>query len=307
MDLQKQVARYFQEVFGTTPLTQRLDDIRKETNELCNYSTVEDLRSEFGDLLASVLAGINECGFDATELIKENERKIFLRRDQYKALGRKSSVAILGGAFNPVTLGHIAVAQFLLKVGIFDEVWLTPCYAHMYSKEMASPEHRLEMCNIAAQVDPRIKVFDYEIEHQLAGETYHFVKRLQDEDFAKNNYNFSIVIGMDNANTFDKWVNYRDLERLIRFVVVPRAGETPDPSVNWYMQNHHILLRPDKDELPDTSSTEARDILDTRGLGDDASARLEVLRSARRLLDPKVIDYIQEKRLYHLFIPSGEI
>jgi nicotinic acid mononucleotide adenylyltransferase len=41
------------------------------------------------------------------------------------------------------------------------------------------------------------------------------VKKLLSEDFAKNERDFSLAIGMDNANTFDKWVNHQDLERMI--------------------------------------------------------------------------------------------
>lgn len=301
--LQEYVSRYFEETFGRTMLRPRLEDICKEAAELKTWGTVDDLRAEFGDLLASVLAGIQECGFDAETLIQENRRKIFLRRDQYRALGRKSLVAIFGGAFNPITKGHIAVAQFVLRVGIFDEVWLTPCHNHMYNKKLVSSEHRLAMCNLAAAGDPRIQCFDYEIKNELAGETYHFIKRLQAEDFAQDQYSFSILIGMDNANTFHQWVNFEDLERLIPFVVIPRTGETQDPKVDWYLKGRHLLLRPEKDELPNTSSTEARLQLDISNCPDPKSVATRLRHLRNDILDPKVLDYIQVNNLYGLQIP----
>lgn len=73
----------------------------------------------------------------------------------------------------------------------------------------------------------------YEIRHDLAGETYHFVNRLKnDPDF--ENYDFSFIIGLDNANSFHSWVNADQLERMIRFVVAPRQGEVRDDRVNWW-------------------------------------------------------------------------
>lgn len=63
--------------------------------------------------------------------------------------------------------------------------------------------------------DKRMKAFDFEIVNKLGGETYHTIKRLLDSSLV-DEYDFSLVIGMDNANTFDKWYNYKELERLIR-------------------------------------------------------------------------------------------
>lgn len=51
------------------------------------------------------------------------------------------------------------------------------------------------------------------------------------EDFARDRYDFSYMIRQDNANTFGRWVDYRHLERMIRFVVV--AGVEPDSKVDW--------------------------------------------------------------------------
>lgn len=297
---QKHVRGYFKELFGSTPLNQRLADIRKEAEELSRFTDIGSLRCEFGDLLASVLAGIDECGFDAHDLLDENECKVRNRAAQYRSLGRKTQVAILGGAFNPVTNGHIGIAKYVLKVSrIFDEVWLCPCYGHMYGKDLESTEHRLAMLEKATKSpwlgDPRIKVFDYEIKHKLSGETYHFVKRLLDDELSET-HNFSMIIGMDNANTFDQWVNFQELERLIRFVVVPRIGQIPDPNVRWYLNSPHIYLPPDlndvgngkhKSHLIEVSSSQVRQMI------------ADKIDEWSRFVDPFVADYIRHNNLYN--------
>jgi nicotinate-nucleotide adenylyltransferase len=260
---QDKVNKTFVETFGNTPLAQRLDDIFGEALELRRFVSLKNIKEEAGDLLASTLQLCNECGWDADDLVQATLDKIKYRESQYKSLGRKTNVALLGGAFNPPTKGHIQLAKYVLDTSkTFDEVWLTPCYKHMYNKELASSEDRLAMCELAAAEDGRIKVFDYEIKNELAGETYQLVKRLLDEDFAKDRYDFSIIVGMDNANTFDKWVNYEFLEKMIRFVVVPRKGVEQDRKVTWYLKPPHIYLGSPDTEIMEISSTKVRESID---------------------------------------------
>jgi len=254
------------------------------------------MKEEAGDLLASVLMLCNESGWDASEVIKNTCEKINRRTEQYKSLGRKYKIALLGGAFDPITKGHIEVAQFVLNTsGQFDEVWLVPAYRHMYNKKMTSYEDRFKMCELAAEVDGRIKVFDYEKEKNLAGETYHLLKTLtNDPDY--ENYNFSFIIGLDNALTFDKWVNYEELERMGRFVIVPRKGYEPE-SGSWYFKNPHIFLNGSGENTPimQISSTHVRNLLDMywktdfKGISED-----DIVKN----IDKKVMNFIKEKKLY---------
>jgi nicotinate-nucleotide adenylyltransferase len=201
---------------------------------------------------------------------------------------RKMNVAILGGAFNPITRGHIQVASFVLDAGkIFDEVWLMPCFKHIYSKKMAESGHRLAMCELAAAKHGFVKVFDYEIRKKFDQGTYYLMKELLDEDFVQNRYDFSLIIGQDNANTFDHWVEHTALQKLIRFIVVPRQGIDIDPSVDWYLKPPHLYLAADK-PIMKVSSTLVRGLLKKRKFS-----------RAGRLLDPDVFDYI---KIHHLYV-----
>ena len=165
----------------------------------------------------------------------------------------------------------------------FDEVWLMPANRHMLGKKMTNVEDRIKMCELATAGDGRIKVSRYEVENDLAGETYHAMTKLMNEDYAKDRYDFSVIIGQDNANSFDKWVNYDLLERLCRFVVVSRIGEEPNDA-DWYRKPPHIYLKAE-DEIPGWSSSMIRG-----GLlcGNDPSP----------FVDPAVRDYIKENGLY---------
>lgn len=290
-EIQNKVNIVFKENFGYNPLSERLSDIQNEFFELIKWQDIKNLKEETGDLLASLLQLCNESGWNAEELIENTLVKINSRTLQYKSLGRKVKVAILGGAFNPIHNSHIELAKFVLDTsGKFDEVWLLPAYQHMHGKKMESTEDRLEMCRLAAEVDGRIKVCDYEIKNKLAGETYNLFKRLKEEKEFEGKFNFSMIIGLDNANNFEKWVNFQELERMIRFVIVPRKGVKRNDDVDWYLKPPHIFLKNDSN-IPELSSTGIRYHLTKN----DSLGRFTAIDN---MIHPNVLKHIYKHKLY---------
>ena len=285
-DIQDRNFELFRKMFGRTPLTERIRDIQNEAEEVGRFLDINHLEEEYGDLLCSVLAGISEMGKDVNDVINKTHEKIKRREQQYKSLGRKTKVAILGGAFDPVTKGHIETAQLVLDAtGKFDEVWLMPCYQHLFGKEMTSPEQRLEMVELAVAVDGRLKAFDYEIRHELMGETLKCVNRILD-DPEYDNYQFSFIMGADNAMTTNKWIGWDELERRIPFVVVPRAEEDLNiTSSSWFLKEPHMLV--DADAPINCSSTVVREAIEN----------MECDRVAT-LLNKEVSLYINRNGLY---------
>lgn len=286
-ELQDHVAQVFDSAFGRTPLRLRLEDIEREQRELSRYTDLRNLREETGDLLCSLIQLCNESGWSLAEVINLTLAKIESRKLQYASLGRKISVAVMGGSFDPITVGHIDAARFVLNTSRqFDELWLCPCYAHMDNKRLTDASHRLAMCEIAARVDARIRISSYEIENKLRGDTYHFVQKLT-SDVALSNNQFSWIAGLDVANRMPSWPSFQDLERIIRIVVVPRPGYELDADNPWYLKPPHLYLRPDDHfRLRETNSTEARKLLVA---GDPL---------VRDKLDPAVLDYIHKNGLY---------
>jgi nicotinate-nucleotide adenylyltransferase len=296
-NLAKKIHAQFQKSFGYTPLRQRNQDILDEAIEVTRWDSIDKLKEELGDLLCSTLTACDENNWDPEDLINATLLKIRQREKQYRAYGRKLKTVILGGAFDPITPGHIQLAEFLLNFSKeFDEVWIMPCFKHMFGKKMQSPEHRLEMCRLATKYDRRIFVSDYEIRKKLGGETYHMVKNLLNEDVAKNERNFSIAMGMDNANTFDKWANYQDLERMIRCVIIPRTGVEMVKN-GWYLKPPHMLLVPEK-PLLEISSTEVRKNVKLYWETYRKFPTLLKVLDSPKFIHPDVMKYIQKNGLY---------
>lgn len=182
-----------------------------------------------------------------------------------------------------------------------------PCSKCSSNKKLIPPEHRLEMCRIAVQNDARMKVSDYEIANKLNGSTYNLANRLLEDKKFKDTHSFSFVMSLENANTFETWDNYEDLERLVRFIVVQYPGEKPKKGVDWYLKSPHIFIEPDQ-SLSDFSSSDIRkgfQILHCSSSG--GSARDYILNdrinfdpqmSFNKGLDKNVKDYILAKGLY---------
>ena len=298
--LQRKVSDKFEEAFDYTPLTERKEDIQRQFFKVLNGDG-KDLKKGTGNLLTSLIALCEESGWDYKKLIKDTLLIIDDRIEQYKTLGRKVRVAIYGGGFNPVTKGHIEVAQFVLNTSrLFDEVWFMPVFGHMYNKELESTKHRLNMANLAIN-DGRIKVFDYEIENHMSGETFKLVKKLKEDKQFKDKFDFSFIIGMDNANTFNKWVNYKHLEKLMPFVIIPRKGYKPVDNVDWYRKSHHIFLAGDVYSSPirEISSTDVREIIKNYHNSHDIEKQCILIEDLREMVGNNVTEYIIKNNLYN--------
>lgn len=166
-------------------------------------------------------------------------------------------IALIGGAFDPVTTGHLQLAEVVRKH--VDEVWLLPCFDHAYGKEMATAEHRLAMCDVAiashfwvGKKDLDVKASNFEIHHKTST-TFDTLEKLRAE--RPNDYYF--VVGQDNADTIDKWYNHKELLRTTKFIVVPRRGYAS--SETWYHEEPHLYL--EDEEVAEVSSTQVRELL----------------------------------------------
>jgi nicotinic acid mononucleotide adenylyltransferase len=74
-------------------------------------------------------------------------------------------VALFGGSFNPPHAAHQLVALYVLETQPVDELWFVPTYAHPFGKQLATYEHRIAMCELAAAaLGPRARVSQVEAE-----------------------------------------------------------------------------------------------------------------------------------------------
>jgi nicotinate-nucleotide adenylyltransferase len=195
--------------------------------------------------------------------------------------GGNKIIAILGGSFNPIHKDHIRICEVVLSTLYWiDEIWIIPVLNHKFSKELISPEHRLNMCSIVVS-NPKIKVMDYEIKNNLTGDTFTLITKLKEE---YKNYKFYYIIGQDNADCFDKWYKAEELKKLINFIVIPRKGIIKNNKVDWYLKQPHIYLNT-SNNIENISSTLIRN-------------KLKYGLNVEEYLDKNVLEYIKENKIY---------
>ena len=83
-------------------------------------------------------------------------------------------IGILGGSFDPVHNGHLAIARAAYTDFDLDEVWFIPA-GHSPNKNesgMTRPEYRAEMVALAVKPYPYFKMSTVEIEAEETSYTY---------------------------------------------------------------------------------------------------------------------------------------
>lgn len=129
------------------------------------------------------------------------------------------NIAILGGSFDPPHKGHAIIANRLLRLYRFDQVWLMPCYQHPFSKNLSSPDKRFEMTKCLE--NENIKISDLEIRKKTTSYTIDSLNNLTTQ---YPDYHFSWIIGTDQVGSFTKWKNWKEIVNNFKLIVVPRTG-----------------------------------------------------------------------------------
>ncbi len=132
-------------------------------------------------------------------------------------------IGILGGAFDPVHLGHISLAEDAFLELLLDEVWFMPS-AQSPLKEGEpglSAEARLELLEACVKCHPKFKLETCEVERGGVSYTYDTVCDLVEK---YPTYSFYWIIGGDQVAQLANWRDIEDLAKLIQFIVITRPG-----------------------------------------------------------------------------------
>lgn len=114
----------------------------------------------------------------------------------------KKSVALFGGAFDPVHLDHVAMGRLVLDLQLAEEVWYMPSPDRWDKRLFASATHRLAMLHLVLDHDPRFVISDLEIQNGEFRGTYHLLNQLTK---AYPECSFHLMIGADSYASIPKW------------------------------------------------------------------------------------------------------
>ncbi len=141
----------------------------------------------------------------------------------------RGGLGILGGSFNPPHRGHIELARHALRELGLGRVLLMPARVSPGKPvedepNSASPQHRLEMCRLAAAGIEGVEACALEIEREAPSYTVDTLRALHDEhpDTA-----LAFILGADVASTLPAWHEAAELPALASFAVALRGGGRP--------------------------------------------------------------------------------
>ena len=130
---------------------------------------------------------------------------------------------IFSGSFNPIHIGHLALANYLCEYEGLDEIWfmVTPQNPLKTQAELWSDELRLKLVELAIDDYSRFKVSDFEFHLPRPSYSVHTLEKLR-ETYPGREFHF--IIGSDNWARFDRWYQSERIINENQIIIYPRPG-----------------------------------------------------------------------------------
>jgi len=196
-------------------------------------------------------------------------------------------IGVLGGTFDPIHNGHLAIAEEARARLNLAQVLFVPAGRPRLRKTdpVAATEQRVQMVCLALADKPYFKISTIEVERAGHSHMVDTITELRKQFGSK--VEFFLILGWDSLVELPRWIGPSRLIKMCRLVAVPRPGynqpdlqalETEIPGLSQRV----ILL--DEPRL-DISATEIRNRV-SRGL------------SITHLVPVLVDEYIKQHKLY---------
>jgi nicotinate-nucleotide adenylyltransferase len=187
-------------------------------------------------------------------------------------------VGLYFGSFNPIHIGHLVIAEYMVENTDLDEIWfvVSPQNPLKEKKTLLADNHRWYMVNLAIENDARFKAIDIEFHMPRPSYTIDTLTRLNEK--YPNNV-FVLVSGSDIFKNFHKWKNHDVLIKRFPFYVYNR----PSFQLGEFRNYPQIKLF-DAPQMEISSSFIRQSI----------KAQKEI----QYMLPPKIDEYIKEMNFY---------
>ncbi len=187
-------------------------------------------------------------------------------------------VGLFFGSFNPIHIGHLAIANYFAEYTDLNEIWflVSPHNPLKEKKSLLAQHHRLCMVNLAIEDYPKFRSSDIEFHLPQPSYTIHTLAHLK-EKYPKND--FALILGQDNLSTFHKWKNFEVILEHYSLYIYPR----PNTEKSTFDNHPHVIFT----NAPqiEISSTFIRNAIKEK-------------KDIRFFLHPKVWEYIDEMNFY---------
>lgn len=191
-----------------------------------------------------------------------------------------------GGTFNPVHLGHLALARQALSSLRLDHLWWLP--ANPWQKDSADlmPEaDRLHMLELTLADETKMSVDTRELRRVGLSYSIDTVRELAQTYRSDDRF---YLIGADQWENFHTWKNWQEIFSYINLVVFSRSGEfkKSSPEVSAFIEKNQIDVKFLKMPALAIESRRIRELLS------DGKIKAPVLKT---MLSEKVLSFLQTK------------
>lgn len=164
------------------------------------------------------------------------------------------AIGLLGGSFDPVHNGHLAIAHSFLDSPYLSELWilLTPDPPHKEQRSLASYESRFKMLQSAFETWNNVLVSDVEKKLSTPSYTIQTLRYLKEEFPDKT---FYLCIGEDSARNFKQWYQWENILAITELLIARRNSSESLNVDSDLMKKAHIINH----EPVSISSTEVRE------------------------------------------------
>ena len=153
-------------------------------------------------------------------------------------------IAILGGTFDPPHLGHLILADTVIRELNYDKVLFIPSKIppHKNISGEVSNEDRLNMLKLSIEDDKRFSFDDYELKSEGISYT---IKTL---NYLYENYDIDgkivLIIGADLIKDFHRWKEPEKISELANIVAVNREESDNLDKENIEKYNIKVIIAP---------------------------------------------------------------
>lgn len=139
-------------------------------------------------------------------------------------------VGLYFGTYNPIHVGHLIIANHMVQYAELDELWfvVTPQNPLKPKASLLADYHRLALVQIAVDNNFKLRASNIEFSLPQPSYTIHTLVALKEKH---PEYDFTIIMGEDNLNTFPKWKNYEQILGDYSILVYPRVESDENLSV----------------------------------------------------------------------------
>jgi nicotinate-nucleotide adenylyltransferase len=137
----------------------------------------------------------------------------------------KNKVGLYFGSFNPIHIGHLIIANYLVEFTDLEEVWLviTPQNPFKEKASLLDNHHRFELVYRAVEGFEHLKASNVEFDLPTPNYTAKTLSVLTEK---YPNHAFNLIMGEDNLRSFHKWKNYEYILEHHELYICPRLGES---------------------------------------------------------------------------------